>query len=351
MAKVFICSLLLMLIAGITQSGNFPGKELKSSPPEKPEGTAVIITGAAARIPQEAALLEHLYDEGLLNDVRFIAGASSGALNTVILNGILSGKYSWERYLNVLFNIRNKDIYKMEGKKLPVDTGPLRNFLKRIVNDSLGFLRIGDLPIASAISITDVEKLNLVKKNFRMSNLKINPESDPNLDLVEILMASTSFPIAFPKAIIHNSPTLPQRPFIDGGVHEDHIPFRGMLDYIRFCGKSFEKVIIVSRKSDKKPELSEELASVGINDKGLLDKLGISLDEILFKGFVRGLKALEKEDPELAERTYVYFPAFDQNFLLLNFDNLKEQYDVTRKWALDHDPVPLKQFLLNIKEE
>lgn len=315
-----------------------------------PEGTAVIITGAAARIPQEAALLETLYQKGLLRNVQFIAGASSGALNTVILNSILSGNFSFERYLNILFSIRSTNIYKMNDRKLPVDTEPLRNFLHRIVQDSLHYRRIGDLPVMSAISITQVELLTLIKKNFRLSNFKINPESDPGLDLVEVLMASTSFPLAFPHTLINHSPTLPQKPFIDGGVGEDHVPFRGMLDAIKYRGKSFEKVIIVSRKSDTQPELSEELKTVGINDNGLLDKLGISLDDILFKGFIKGLKSLQKEDPDLANRTYVYVPDFEKDFLLLNFDNLKEQYDVSKKWALEHDPVPLNQYLLSVKD-
>jgi predicted acylesterase/phospholipase RssA len=53
----------------------------------KRSGTAIIMTGAAARIPQEAALLEELYNRQLLKNVVFISGVSSGALNAVALNG------------------------------------------------------------------------------------------------------------------------------------------------------------------------------------------------------------------------------------------------------------------------
>lgn len=316
----------------------------------KPEGTAIIITGAAARIPQEAALLENLYNKGWLRDVQFIAGASSGALNTVMLNAILTKRITWEKYLNLLYNLKNEDIYIRIGKRLPVDTEPLRNFLKHVVNNTLGYHKISDLPFPGAISIADVELIKLTKKNYRMSNVRINQESDPNLDLVEILMASTSFPLAFPPARISNAITLPNHPFIDGGFGEDHVPFKGMLEYIRYRGKSFEKVIIVSRKADKQPDLSEELRNLGINDKGLLDKLGVSLDEILFKGFIKGLERLQKEDPDLAGRTFIYVPDFQKDFLLFNFNNLKEQYDVTRIWASDHMPVPLKQYLMDVRE-
>jgi predicted acylesterase/phospholipase RssA len=341
---------LFFLILMIWPSGenNTIKNKLPINQSGKPEGTAIIITGAAARIPQEAALLENLYNKDWLGDVQFIAGASSGALNTVMLNSILTKKITWERYLNLLFNLKNEDIYLRNGKKLPVDTKPLRNFLQQVVNNTIGYHKIGDLPIPSAISIANVELITLIKKSFRMSNIKINPESDPNLDLVEILMASTSFPIAFPPARINNAFTLPDRPFIDGGVGEDHVPFKGMLEYIRSRGKSFEKVIIVSRKADKQPELSEELRNLGINDKGLLDKLGISLDEILFRGFIKGLERLQKEDPDLAERTFIYVPDFQEDFLLFDFNNLRDQYDVTRKWASNHLPVPMKQYLQSV---
>ena len=48
------------------------------------KGTAIVITGAAARIPQEAALLEQMYNTGELKDIAFISGVRSGALNAVM---------------------------------------------------------------------------------------------------------------------------------------------------------------------------------------------------------------------------------------------------------------------------
>ncbi len=311
----------------------------------EPEGTAILITGAAARIPQEAALLEQLDKTGQLKNVVFIAGASSGALNTVMLNAILDKKITWNQYYRWLSEISTPEIYKMDGKKLPVDTTPLKYFLSRIVNDSIGYYKMKDLPIPSAISITEVNLLGLPKKNYCLSNLKINSVSDPNLDLVEVLMASTAFPLVFPDAKISNSTTLTEHKFVDGGIGEGHVPYKGLIDFINYRGKSVEKVIIVSRKSDLKPDLSEELALLGITDKEFFDKIGVSLDEILFKGFIKGLRKMEQEVPDLKEKTFVYVPAFSENFLLINFNHLKEQYDTTRNWAQDHQPVPLTRYL------
>jgi len=224
--KTFCLSVLfvIFLFAGVKKSDSQKIQNTKYL--REPEGTAILITGAAARIPQEAALLESLYNKGMLNDVVFIAGASSGALNTVMLNAVIDKKITWNSYKNILFSITNDSVFKMKDKKLPVDTSPLKNFLTRILHNRLGYYKVGDLPYTSAISITDIDLLKFTRKNYRLSNLKINPESDPSLDLVEVLMASTAFPVAFPKVRISHTTTLPDHDFIDGGLVDDHIrPF------------------------------------------------------------------------------------------------------------------------------
>jgi hypothetical protein len=342
--------LIFLLLAPVLKS-DCQKKQVKTTTYAKePQGTAVLITGAAARIPQEAALLESLYNKGMLDDVVFIAGASSGALNTVMLNAVLDKKITWNGYKKILFSITNDSVFKMNGKKLPVDTNPLRNFLTRILHNKLGYYKIGDLPITSAISITDVDLLKFSQRNYRLSNLKINPESDPSLDLVEVLMASTAFPVAFPKAKISNSKTLPDDEFVDGGLNNDHVPFYGLLDFIKFRNQSVKKVIIISRKSNTDRELSKELMSLGLNDNGMMDKLGISFEDYLKSTFIKGLKSFEKEAPDLAKRAVVFVPGFKENFLLMNFDNLKLQYTTTSKWASSKKPVPLAQYLSTVKK-
>lgn len=310
---------------------------------KEPQGTAIIITGAAARIPQEAALLENLYNKGLLNDVVFISGASSGALNTVMLNGILDDKITWAEYKDILSSITNDSIFKIR-ESLPADTNPLRNFLTRVLHERLGYFRIGQLPIPSAISVTDIELLKLSRKNYRLSNFQINPESDPSLDLVDVLMASTAFPGAFPKTKIRHVKTIPDDEYVDGGLG-DHIPYRSLLQFINYRKQSVRKVIIISRKSNTTPELTKELDNFGLTDHGFFDKWGISLEEFLATAFIRDLKQLKKDAPELAAKTYVYIPSFDENFLLMDFNNLKQQYETTAKWAATHQPVQVDQYL------
>ncbi len=313
-------------------------------------GTAVILTGAAARIPQEAALLEELYNRGLMKDVVFISGVSSGALNAVMLNGILSGKITWKDYREILFSLKDSDIFIQNGKKrLPVDTNPERMLFKRIVEDKLGYHTIGDLPFMTEISITNLKDMGLKKKIYRMCSRKINEETDTTLSLVDIMMATSAFPIAFPSAKIANVTTIPDVDYVDGGVGEDHVPYNALREFENYRGIGVESVYVISRKNDSIPEVSEELKSLGIDDKGRFDKLGISLDNVLMKGIIKRLQAYATEFPDLVARSYVYIPKFSENFLMFRFENLEKQYQLSSAWARRNDPIPLADFLLSHK--
>jgi hypothetical protein len=337
----FGLSILLFLIFS-GRKGNYTNHQVYP----KRNGTAIIMTGAAARIPQEAALLEELYNRGLMKNVVFISGVSSGALNSVALNGILSGKMTWSEYKHILFKLNNSDIFIQDGKRLPVNTEPSRKLITDIVEKKLGYYRIGDLPIMTEISFTHLKELDLKKTVYRMCSRKINEETDTTLSLVDILMASTSFPIAFPPVRIRNVKTIPDVEYIDGGVGDDHVPFQALLDFEKFRGSGVEKVYFISRKSDSIPEVSEELRVLGINDKGMFDKLGISLDNILKKGTIKRLEAFAYQAPELVPLSYVWIPDFQTDFLMFSFSNLKEQYNMTLQWAKSHNPTPLADYLL-----
>jgi predicted acylesterase/phospholipase RssA len=334
-----LCVVVLILI---TRSGTIGDEPVL---PDQREGVAVILTGAAARIPQEAALLEELDRRGQLNNVVFISGVSSGALNSVILNAILSGKMSWDDYRGILFNLKSSDVFVQDDGKIPVNTSPARALFKKIVEDELGYITIGDLPIVTEISITHLQELGAKKEVYRMCSRKINDETDTTLNLVDILMASTAFPVVFPKIRINNVKTIPDLEYIDGGVGDDQLPYHSLLEFERYRGVGVEKVFMVSRKSDNLAEVSEELKGLGIQDNGLFDKLGVSLDAILQKGIIKKLESFASEAPALLPLTYIWIPDFNQNFLMFNFDHLQEQYDLTTQWAQTHDPQILCEYL------
>lgn len=309
------------------------------------KGTAIVITGAAARIPQEAALLEQLYYSGELNDVAFISGASSGALNAVILNAILERKYTWKRYRNLLFSMNNQSIFQSSDKPLPVNTDPFRTLLTTVLHDSLGYFKLKDLPYPTSLSIVSLNIRSWADQTYRLSNIKINTESDPDLDLVEVLMASTAFPLAFPTARISKNSTLPPGRFIDGGTTADFIPYRAVLEFEKFSRHNVDRMIIVSRKLDTEEGLRAELLNMGIDRLDLVDKLGIALEDLGQRSFFKGLESLMKEAPLLSLKTFIYLPAIPGEFALFDFNNLKEQYLVSREWSRTHKPIVLATFL------
>ena len=331
------------LLTSCCGGGNPPEAE----PPVAParEGTALIITGAAARIPQEAALLEKLDERGLLKDLEFISGDSSGALNAVMLNGVLSGRMTWDRYKEILFSLKNNDIFRQSGKRLPVDTSPARSLYTRIVEGELGYVTMGDLPYATSITVTRLEDLGLRWTSYRMCSRTINAESDPSLPIVDILMATSSVPLVFPPARITGAKTIPDVDYVDGGAGDDYVPFHALLQFEQYRGRGVRTVYIVSRKSDGVPELSDELRELGVNDHELLDKMGISFDALANRKLIERLRTYAEEAPELAARTYVWKPEFDTNFLLFNFENLRSQYEAASEWADAHEPVPLEEYL------
>ena len=340
MDKRFIALSLLFLVAGFGLAGE---GSLSVSGPGK--GVALVITGAAARIPQEAALLEALDERGLLKDLAFVSGDSSGALNAIAVNAIKSGRMTWTRYRQILEGLRNSDVFVQSGKRLPVDTSPLRAMLKRIVEGEMGFRTMGDLPIPTSISITRLEDLGLEKTAYRMCSEKINSESDPSLSIVDILMASTAIPVVFPAVRIPGVTTIKDIDYVDGGAGEDYVPYEAVLEYEKARGLSFGKVFIVSRKSNTVPEVSEELRALGVNDRGLFDKLGISPERLASRLFLKYLAQLAKQAPGLADRTFVWRPDFQASFLLLAFNSLGAQYATTQEWARNSAPVPLLQYL------
>jgi len=336
--------ILVTAFATVTDEGAVQTQKDLSIRPRS--GVALIITGAAARIPQEAALIQALDGRGLLKDLVFISGDSSGALNAVAVNAIRSGRMSWQRYREILSGLRNEDVFTQTGKKIPVDTSPLRALLTRVIEGEMGYTSIGELPIPTAITITGMSALGLETNSYRMCSKRINAESDPSLSLVDILMASTAFPIVFPPARIRNAVTIPNIDYVDGGAGEDYVPFEALREFELARGQAVESVYVVSRKSDTVPEISEELRVLGVDDHGAFDKLGISLDSMANRRLARHLRAYAAKEPESASRTFVWKPDFAGSFLLFDFDSLELQYSATEEWAAHSTPIPLEQYLL-----
>ena len=322
-----------------------PSPARESAGPAPRSGTALVITGAAARIPQETALLEALDERGLLKDLVFVSGVSSGALNAVALNGILAGRMTWEEYKGILFGMKTSDVFTRSGRLIPVDTTPARNLYRKVVEERLGYRRIGDLPLATALTVTRLKDLGLAKTAYRLCSRKINEESDPEIGLVDILMASTAFPLVFPPARIPGAATIPDIAYVDGGAGEDFVPFEALLEFEAARGRGVDRVYVVSRKNDGLGAAREELRALAGADEKMAAALEIPLEAIVHRKLNEGLRVLERRAPELAARTYIWKPEFPEEFQLFDFSNLERQYSLTREWAASREPVPLGLYL------
>lgn len=343
----FLAVLFLLLIyVGLAINSLLARPEIELCSYNKRAGTAIVITGAAARIAQETALLEHLQKTGWLKNICFISGTSSGALNTVMLNAILNNRFSWERYHTILFSLKNEDIFVRSGRSLPLNNMPYRELLTRIINDSLRYKCLGDMPLSCAISISDISAIPPHTRTYRLSNLKINTESNPDFNLVETLLASSAIPLIFPAARFNNPLGLPNSAFVDGGITDDHLPYEAVLEFEKYRNIGIDTLIIVSRKSDTQSSIINFMPDSSNQDSRLSDKIEQKLENVAKNGFLRSMKTLQTEYPELAARTYVYIPDFQENFPLLDFGTLKEQYIVTSAWATSHKPVKLSTYLM-----
>jgi hypothetical protein len=91
--------------------------------------------------------------------------------------------------------------------------------------------------------------------------------------------------------------------------------------------------------------IGPELENIGIKDSKLREKLGASLQHFSKEGFIKKLIFLQVSDPDLAARTFVYVPDFEQDFPMLDFNNFRVQYEVSATWAGKNKPIPLDEYI------
>ena len=187
--------------------------------------------------------------------------------------------------------------------------------------------------------------LGLEKTAYRLCSVPINPESDPDLGLADVLAATTAIPVVFPPVRIPGVRTIPDLDYMDGGASEDYLPYKALLEFERYRGKGVDRVLVVTRKFDQGPDISEELALLGVDDHRVLDYLGVSFDRIADRKFRKSLEEFARAAPETAARTLVWIPEFPEKFLLLDFGSLEAQYRRTLAWAAGNFPVPLSEYL------
>lgn len=311
--------------------------------------TAFIISGAAAFIAQELALVSTLFNgdspSGIKVKPDLLAGASSGSLSSVVINGIIANMenpqkgISWDEIKKILFGLKNRDVYRGTFilsiiyhalfKGYIYNTNPLKKTLKEIVNKKIGFNEIKDLPVQTYISTVNRNS----GETFRFTN---QDKEHHHVNLVDLLMASTAIPVAFPARDIKSFGT-----FVDGGTGTDNVPIEVLTNFPK---GEFEEVYVITfehsllgisgkfqwKDHSKFPKIVSDLSfAYAVQSNALfLYQLERALDLVT--------------DPNKA---FIYMPKLPEHYSLLDFSVMEKQFNQTLAWAKQNDPMLIKDFL------
>ena len=311
-----------------------------------PSGTALVVTGASARITQQLALIERLDELGRFGNLQFVSGVSSGAINVTMLNGILDPNldFTFEDYKDVVLNLSNSDVLDNSKNNLPVDTRPLWNTFERIITDTLGYDSFDDLPLRTAFTNTNLDTRELAVSS------NVSELDQVGGGLIESLMATTSFPVAFPSIRID------KKVYVDGGL-EENIPINVTLREQQRRGVPFDSVIIVTFQKNMETRWRDELKFLGVSGlredilQVTLEKTGFDADGQSQDAFLRDLVRIQDNYPELASRCFVYVPDIPNAPYYGIFDfssqTATDSYNNVRDWAQTNNPIPLADYLIS----
>lgn len=325
---------------------------------------ALLLTGAAARISQEVALVDKLIEFNGLElspEKTMLAGFSSGALNIGAINACFReiNPLSWDKYFKdeVLFKIKTKDVF-VKNRFIPVETSPLRNLLTNFLGQG-NLNNINDCTFDSFILAFSVWRLTTIWT----SNI-YNRHS--GIKLINLLMATSAIPLIFPDQSIEPSSKKARRfirgRFVDGGTGGSFRRFEKHLKkYVRLNGE-FENIYIVSPMREISNEDFEELDKIipssqmfkiSAKDLGIMK---VFLDMISKNGFDSFIKRFYNwtNKNKIAKNIFICIPGMNDNYPLLNFDRQEKQYQAVCNWVNENPDkltIPIAEYAMDIEDK
>lgn len=190
--------------------------ETSENPTEKPKKRALVMPGGGGRGAYQVGVVKALLESGLKFDMAF--GTSIGAINATFL-----AQGELKRLEEMWCNLRPWDVFKLPdahqlgrmvmGRKLGMlDTRPLEDLLRR----ESDLKRIKESNMKVRLVTTDLCSLET-----RMINLE---EVRTTSELIDLLMATSAVPIAFPPRQLHGEGL-----WVDGGLVRN-TPLRAAID-------------------------------------------------------------------------------------------------------------------------
>jgi len=228
-----------------------------------------------------------------------------------------------------VFGMKNSDIYSFNIKSIfsdvengfLLDNTPFKNLLASTL-DRIGYKYFGDLYIPTIISIVD-QKL---AANVRLSS------TDPvhaTLPLLDVLMATTAIPVAFPPGSI---PALSKySKFLDGATGIDFLPV------VPFINIPDVKTVYILTYNYGAAEVPSNDAFEF--DAQLLENAMLTYDAIAQNVDIGALDILVNSRLD----GYIYQPNFTTMFSLTDFQSGEVQYNLTKAYAQAYPPVLVGQ--------
>jgi len=270
----------------------------------------------------------------------FLSGASSGALSVVALNAIIQSEdmnvsaFTWSDYKEIIFSLYSGKVFDDSVEGLAkifsyniyegyfLDNSPLESLLKKLL-DKMGYKTMGDLYIPTCITVVNQSSgLDL--------RLWSTDSKYKNLDLLQVLMASTALPMAFtPRTIDGFGDTL----FIDGGTGIDTIPVYSLLNDVNVS--TIYIICYGGAITSGGGTLPSYLDYIKLLKNGLATIDDMRVD--LFEGAIEMCQ-------EGSNGCYLYMPNLNQSFSALDFDYEKLEYSLAMQWATLNNPTHLKKY-------
>lgn len=297
--------------------------------------TAVFFTGSGGTISQEVAIIDQLVKSEKLTfdeNETFIAASGTGALNLLAINACFRNEKpcSWDNFYKGAFlkSISDEDTF-IKVDPIHWITLPQRKKLNELINEA-GFSTISDLPFDSTIMATSVNENKPVW-------LKSNAKKERDLNLNDIIMASSAIPVIFPTQQLNDVKNSNSTKFI-GAYYEGAMlglfhKFKKQLRKITLEHGSFEKIFIISPKRlyDYSSSINHDLSMMLTQEEFQFKQL---LNQISLHGFLSFLIKLQKANSKngLAKSIVISIPEMDDNFGLLDFSDQTSKYDVVSQW-------------------
>lgn len=318
----------------------------------------LLLTGAAARISQEVAILDKLIEyEGLEinSDDTMLAGFSSGALNIGAINACFrkNNPLSWDKYYKkeLLFGIKTSSVF-VRKKRIPFNTAPLRKTIKEFLAKAQ-IKSVNDFSFESFILAFSYRRLS----TLWVSNLFNRHQ---NINMVDLMMATTAIPFLFSEQAIRTIDDKKRRfvkgRFADGGTNGSFKRFEYYLK--KYCKQhdAINKIYIISPMREvSRDDFNELNKLINLTDLFTIDSknfklLRFFLDMISQNGFDTFIKRFHKwtEKQKIANEIYVCIPQMEKNFPILKFGKQEKQYNAVCKWAEEYPEqlaIPLSEYV------